>query len=166
MHLDPLGRAGITGWSGRRCLGWFRRLVIGRPDGIRRRIWRRVRRSPAEHAPAAKGAATFVTPPDLAEDGFVAVARLSDVAGLREIRAGGAAWLLARVGDDVFCLPAACAHAGGPLADGHLEGTVVTCPYHGWSYDVRDGSCLVDPSIQLATRPVVIRGDLVCVAVS
>jgi nitrite reductase/ring-hydroxylating ferredoxin subunit len=32
-----------------------------------------------------------------------------------------------------------CPHQGGPLADGWLEGPLVTCPWHGWCFDVRTG---------------------------
>jgi nitrite reductase (NADH) small subunit len=32
-----------------------------------------------------------------------------------------------------------CPHQGGPLAEGWIEGTVVTCPWHAWSFDVRTG---------------------------
>ncbi len=33
----------------------------------------------------------------------------------------------------------ACPHQGGPLAEGWLEGGVVTCPWHAWCFDVRTG---------------------------
>lgn len=32
-----------------------------------------------------------------------------------------------------------CPHAGGPLANGQLCGKVVTCPWHGWQFDVTSG---------------------------
>ena len=32
-----------------------------------------------------------------------------------------------------------CAHQGGPLSEGILEGYIVTCPWHGWKYSVIDG---------------------------
>jgi len=32
-----------------------------------------------------------------------------------------------------------CAHEGGPLNQGTLEKTIVTCPWHSWKYDVRNG---------------------------
>jgi nitrite reductase/ring-hydroxylating ferredoxin subunit len=41
-----------------------------------------------------------------------------------------------------------CPHAGGPLSEGWVDGTEVTCPWHGWTFDVRyceedrrDGVC-------------------------
>ncbi|MGE3312941.1 MAG: Rieske 2Fe-2S domain-containing protein [Limisphaerales bacterium] len=33
-----------------------------------------------------------------------------------------------------------CPHAGGPLGDGKLAGDNVVCPWHGWSFNRRDGS--------------------------
>ena len=35
-----------------------------------------------------------------------------------------------------------CAHQGGPLGEGKLEGFSVTCPWHQWKYDVTTGQCL------------------------
>ena len=32
-----------------------------------------------------------------------------------------------------------CPHRGGPLANGRLDGHVVACPWHGWTFDVRTG---------------------------
>lgn len=38
-----------------------------------------------------------------------------------------------------FAIENSCPHQGGPLADGWLEGPLVTCPWHGWCFDVRSG---------------------------
>lgn len=40
---------------------------------------------------------------------------------------------------NIYALENACPHMGGPLGEGCLEKTVVTCPWHGWSFDVRTG---------------------------
>ena len=32
-----------------------------------------------------------------------------------------------------------CPHMGGPIGEGELDGPMVTCPWHGWTYDVRTG---------------------------
>ncbi|MDH3592004.1 MAG: Rieske (2Fe-2S) protein [Planctomycetota bacterium] len=42
-----------------------------------------------------------------------------------------------------------CLHAGGPLHEGTITGTIVTCPWHGWQFDVRDGSCNLNPCVSL-----------------
>lgn len=37
-------------------------------------------------------------------------------------------------------LDAVCPHRGGPLADGLLDGRVVVCPLHGFTYDLASGA--------------------------
>ncbi len=32
-----------------------------------------------------------------------------------------------------------CIHKGGPLIKGKLDGNIITCPWHGWKYDIRTG---------------------------
>ncbi|HLU39424.1 MAG TPA: Rieske 2Fe-2S domain-containing protein [Planctomycetota bacterium] len=41
-----------------------------------------------------------------------------------------------------FCaLDNSCPHAGGALAEGHLDGGEVSCPWHGWRFDLATGTC-------------------------
>ena len=51
--------------------------------------------------------------------------------------------VLARVGERVYACADTCSHRGGPLSDGKLAGARLTCPWHGWLYDVRTGQCLL-----------------------
>ncbi len=48
--------------------------------------------------------------------------------------------------DQFFCLAARCTHAGAPLAEGELNGDVLTCPWHGSRFNVRDGFLLRGPA--------------------
>ncbi len=57
-----------------------------------------------------------------------------------------------------------CAHRGGPLGEGSLSGTTVTCPWHGWEFDVASGACQMDPSITVQKFDVKVEGDDVLVA--
>ena len=54
---------------------------------------------------------------------------------------------------------------GGPLGHGKLEGCVVTCPWHGWQYDVRTGENEFDRAIKLETYEVVVEDGEVKVVV-
>ena len=54
--------------------------------------------------------------------------------------------LLVRRGSEVHALAAVCAHQGGPLDEGTLDGDVVTCPWHGSQFCVRDGSIVHGPT--------------------
>jgi nitrite reductase/ring-hydroxylating ferredoxin subunit len=54
-----------------------------------------------------------------------------------------------------------CVHQGGPVATGLLEGDVLTCPWHGYKYNLRSGSCLTDPHAELDRYPVTVAGDTI-----
>lgn len=61
---------------------------------------------------------------------------------------------LFNVGGKVFALEGICLHRGGPVGEGDLEDTIVTCPWHGWQYDVTTGRNVFDDSIGLQTYEV------------
>jgi len=88
--------------------------------------------------------------PPLPED-FVGVGSAADLAEgeMRKADANGVPVLLARVNGEIHAIHATCSHAGGPLAEGKLEGNAVTCPWHGSAFDVRNGKVLNGP----ATHP-------------
>jgi multimeric flavodoxin WrbA/nitrite reductase/ring-hydroxylating ferredoxin subunit len=48
-------------------------------------------------------------------------------------------------------LSGTCNHAGGPLADGTLDGEYVTCPWHNWKYHCRTG--LGEPGFEIDAVP-------------
>lgn len=54
--------------------------------------------------------------------------------------------LLARSGGRVSCLAETCAHLGGPLAEGKLEGDTVVCPWHASRFSLRSGKVVDGPS--------------------
>ena len=48
--------------------------------------------------------------------------------------------VVCRVGGTLYALADNCSHADTPLSEGRLRGYGLTCPLHGASFDVRDGS--------------------------
>lgn len=44
--------------------------------------------------------------------------------------------------DQVFAIKDACPHKGGPLSQGIVHGTSVTCPLHNWKIDLTSGEAL------------------------
>lgn len=64
-----------------------------------------------------------------------------------------------------YAIDNTCAHRGGPLGEGELEGDVVTCPWHGWEYNVKTGACLTNPAVSVKTYPVVVENSDVKVEV-
>jgi nitrite reductase/ring-hydroxylating ferredoxin subunit len=56
-----------------------------------------------------------------------------------------------------YALENHCLHRGGPVATGALTGDTLTCPWHGFQYNVTTGQLLVDPNAILRTFPVTIQ---------
>jgi nitrite reductase (NADH) small subunit len=92
---------------------------------------------------------------------FVRAGKTADVPGgtIREFQVEGKAVAVANVGGQFYAINGVCMHRGGPLGDGPLEGTVVTCPWHGWQYDVTTGKVGQNPSVGVESYPVEIRGE-------
>ena len=64
--------------------------------------------------------------------------------------------------DGNFCATqATCTHRGGPLGQGELDGSTVTCPLHGSQFNVCSGAVLRGPAMEpLMTYRVVVDGDV------
>lgn len=74
--------------------------------------------------------------------------------------APGGAIAVYRVANRLYAVRDECPHAGASLADGVLEGTIITCPRHGSQFDVTDGSRRRGPSdFPIRTYRVVVQGD-------
>ncbi len=80
---------------------------------------------------------------------FEGVAAESDVPPRKPIRVEhkGTPILLVRQGSQVYALAETCAHLGGPLSEGKLEGETISCPWHGSRYSLRDGHVIDGPSV-------------------
>jgi nitrite reductase/ring-hydroxylating ferredoxin subunit len=70
---------------------------------------------------------------------------------------------LFRLGDEFFALDNMCLHRGGPLCEGFVENNVVTCPWHGWSYEIKTGTMVQDPRVGVSTHDVRLDGDVISV---
>jgi nitrite reductase/ring-hydroxylating ferredoxin subunit len=98
----------------------------------------------------------------------VCAASLAEVApgGVKLAEVNGMRVVLARVGESVYACADTCSHRGGPLSEGKLAGTRLTCPWHGWMYDVRTGQCLFPPRGGAVTAyPVRVNDDEIWVDV-
>lgn len=59
-----------------------------------------------------------------------------------------------------------CPHMGASLASGHLEQCTVVCPWHAWSFDIRDGAWCENRRINIDVYQVKIVGDDIQIAAS
>jgi nitrite reductase (NADH) small subunit len=98
---------------------------------------------------------------------FVTVARVEDVppGTIAHVRAGEDEIAVANVDNEFFATQGHCLHLQGPLGKGHLEGAVLTCPWHGWQYDVRTGLNEFEHAIELRTYEVRVEDGEIQVAI-
>lgn len=71
-----------------------------------------------------------------------------------ELVAGDRIVALFNVNGAFHALDGVCPHQGGPLGKGCLDGSIVTCPWHGWQFDVRTGQHQLSRTIRQPTFPV------------
>src|SRR6202047_2878937 len=92
---------------------------------------------------------------------FVRVAKATDIAPgqIRELQVQQITIAVANVGGQVHAISNTCLHRGGPLGQGSLQGNVVTCPWHGWSFDVTSGSVTPSQTAGVACYLVELRGE-------
>lgn len=66
---------------------------------------------------------------------------------------------------ELHALDGVCPHQGGPLGQGQLDGPIVTCPWHGWQFDVRDGQHQISPTLQQPTVAVKVTADKIMIQI-
>ena len=81
----------------------------------------------------------------------------------RVIEVQGRTIALFQSGGKFFALDNTCPHRGGPLGDGMLMGTAVTCPWHGWQFDCATGKSTRNPTVGVAVHPTSVEGGTVYV---
>jgi len=98
---------------------------------------------------------------------FVKVATLAEVpsGSARVFEVSGRSLSLYNVGGSVHATDTACPHRGGSLGEGELKGKIITCPWHGFQYDVATGACLTNGALRVACLPVRLEGDSILVEV-
>jgi nitrite reductase (NADH) small subunit len=99
---------------------------------------------------------------------FVKAASTGEVAAgtIQEISVAGKAIALANVGGKFYAINSTCLHRGGPLGQGFLEGSIVTCPWHGWQFDVTTGKAAQNPAAGVDCYPLEIRGGEIFIDVA
>jgi nitrite reductase/ring-hydroxylating ferredoxin subunit len=96
---------------------------------------------------------------------WVKVATVEDVppGTGKELAARGRVVALFNVDGTFYALDGVCPHAGGPLGNGLLRGNVVTCPWHGWQFDVTTGQHCLNANLRHQGFPVKLAGNDVLV---
>ena len=97
---------------------------------------------------------------------FVKVASKSEIAprSTKKVDVGGAEVAVFNVNGTFYAIDETCSHRGGPLSEGSLEEKVITCPWHGWQYDVTNGTCFTNPSASQKSYEVKVEGEDVLIS--
>ncbi len=88
------------------------------------------------------------------------------VGSMKQFYVGDLEILVVNLDSQIFCLDGRCTHAGAPLAEGTLNGEVLTCPWHGSQFNVTNGSVLRGPAEkQLKVYPSTVKDRFVFIEV-
>jgi nitrite reductase/ring-hydroxylating ferredoxin subunit len=95
---------------------------------------------------------------------FLTVAKSGDIAEneLIAVDVDGTPVAIANVDGTFYAFDDTCTHRQCSLAEGELDGTVVTCPCHGSQFDVTTGDVVAAPAVEpVASYPVRVEGDTI-----
>ena len=93
---------------------------------------------------------------------FVNVAKTSALGSQKAISVDveGQSIALFFIDGEYHAIDNTCTHAGGSLSEGECEGTTVTCPWHGATFDVKTGTVLSAPAYEnVKSYKVQVQGD-------
>lgn len=98
---------------------------------------------------------------------FVKLATLDELppGGAKEVEYDGRIFALFNVDGTISCIDGICPHQGGPLAEGDVAGTIVTCPWHGWQFDVTTGQHCLNANLTHTSFPVTVQDGEVYVEI-
>ena len=82
---------------------------------------------------------------------------LPPLGGLASVSHDGKEYVIANVDGRYYAVDGRCEHAGARLVRGHLDDCRLTCPVHGWTYDVTDGSIVKPPLERRRLRSYAVR---------
>ena len=95
---------------------------------------------------------------------IAAVDEIAEGSG-KEFVAGGHIVAIYHAEGSFWALDGICPHAGGPLASGHLNGSVVTCPWHGRQFDIKTGRDCLNANLSPPRFAVKVEGDQIWIEI-
>jgi nitrite reductase/ring-hydroxylating ferredoxin subunit len=95
--------------------------------------------------------------------GTFTVAKAGDLeeGSVKVVDAGGTPLALVFAGGEYRVLGNVCRHRGGPIGEGFVDAQerTITCPWHGWQYDIDTGLAKLNPLAKLPLYKVEVVGD-------
>jgi len=87
---------------------------------------------------------------------FIEAAKLSDlkIGNAKHVKVKNKEIAIYNVNGKIYATDNACLHHKGPLGEGQLNNNIISCPWHGWQYDITNGNCNTVPGLKLKTYKV------------
>jgi len=83
--------------------------------------------------------------------------------GKKVISVSGREILLVNVKGKIYAVENECPHQGSPLIAAVVKDGHISCPRHGYRFNLNDGRCAEHPGFVLTTFPVQLNGDTILV---
>lgn len=83
----------------------------------------------------------------------------------RSVTVAGRRIAVFRTAEGFRAVDAACPHEGGPLSDGIVADSCVTCPLHNWRIDLTTGEVVAGGEGRVGTYEVVERDGLLLIRI-
>ncbi|MCX7018372.1 MAG: nitrite reductase small subunit NirD [bacterium] len=87
---------------------------------------------------------------------FVSAAKMDEIepGSGKSVSVRGVKIAVFNVNGQYFALQDTCPHRGGPLGEGTADESAVSCPWHGWEFDLATGQCVTMAGEQVKTYKV------------
>ena len=97
---------------------------------------------------------------------FTTVASVEEFADGRRktVQFAGREVAIFKIAEEFYAIENECPHQGAPLCEGHVDGEVVSCPWHGWQFDLCTGESVTVPGMDLQAYTVQIENGHVKIA--
>jgi nitrite reductase/ring-hydroxylating ferredoxin subunit len=92
---------------------------------------------------------------------MIFAAKVSEIPnfGKKVVSVNGQDVLLTNIKGEIFASENECPHQGSPMQAGIVKDGHLSCPRHGYRFDLKSGKCLDNPAFSLKIFPVQIQGD-------
>lgn len=75
------------------------------------------------------------------------------------IEQGGISVAIFNISGNFHAMNGLCPHQGGPLGEGLVDGHIVTCPWHGWQFDITTGESPLSSTVTQPCYELKVEGD-------
>jgi nitrite reductase (NADH) small subunit len=82
-----------------------------------------------------------------------------------EIELNNRLYALCNVAGEIRAIDGVCPHHGGPLGQGALDGSLVSCPWHAWQFDTATGACTFNDELRIPVYPVRVEAGRIMVEI-